>query len=161
MVLPETVKVGSQAVLGRCHEVVDEMVRMSREFIDFKMTLKTRGRLERLRKAILKRKKTLENIERKRRLETARLKCFNPRLTKCIAGHEEELPHGWNLKRKKEWYHTDMRNKKQKYNFSYMDACCLWCRLGEVDGDSPSTDLCTKCSSEFDKLEAKENSQTL
>ena len=99
--------------------------------------LRERLKTDRLRRVVVQKKKAVEKIQKKERLERAEMKSLEARLQNWKAG--EKFPEG--RKRRKDWYHIDREEKKLK-----LVHCCSFKKLLEEGGgeDTP-LELCSEC----------------
>ena len=144
-VVPEVMMVGSMTMLDRSKKVVDMVVEDSWTRIVARKELRERLKTDRLRRVVVQKKKAVEKIQKKERLERAEMRSLEARLQNWKAG--EKFPEG--RKRRKDWYHIDRKEKRPK-----LVHCCSFSKLLEEGGgeDTP-IEFCSECEDKLDMIE--------
>ena len=123
MLLDNVVEQGHRSVEKKCKEVAKEVVETSLGVWTMREGLRKKQKLERVKTAEKKKRALLEEIEKRKRKERAQMLSLVSRLEGWKAGEFVPNPSKRN-KRRKEWYHHEMKNKKQKLDPDEYVADC-------------------------------------
>ena len=160
MLLDNVVDQGNRSVEKSCKEVAKEVIETSLGVWTIREGLRMKQKLERVKTAEKKKRALLEEIDRRKRKERAEMLSLVSRLEGWKAGELESNPAKRN-KRRKEWYHHEMRDKKQKLDPDEYEAD--WQLIQEFDFEDKSDKEIEAALNDLgivDDVKSKQNKQT-
>ena len=140
----QSVELRRKNIIQQCEDTARWVVEMSLETWEWKLKESKQRKLERLKKADIRRLETIDNIERNKRKEKAMLRSLEFKLKYLTVESEADSRAKVLKKRKNEWYHHEIKDKKIKLE----NDCCSWGSGGmpkNSENGSEFFDVCVNC----------------